>query len=245
MMKKERYIDIHSHILPGVDDGAGSMEESLCMLRQAQEQGIGTIILTPHQKPERKCVTVSGLQRRILQLREEMENRHIDVQLYPGSECLYHHGLAKQLEQGEICTLAGSQYVLTEFMPDEDWQYIRNGLYGLVCEGYRPVIAHVERYIQLSAKLDRIQELIDMGCYIQINAGSVSGSFGFGMKRAVRRLLKEEMVHFVATDAHRGSGKRSVQLDACTAYLNKKCGTEYVNRLLWENAFCILENTEI
>lgn len=243
-MGKEKYIDIHSHILPGVDDGAGNLEESLFMLRQAQEQGIGAIILTPHQKPDRKCVSVDGLHRRMEQLREEMRRARIRIDLYPGSELLYHHGLQEELAVKKVCTLAGSHYALVEFMPDEDWQYIQNGLYGLVCAGYRPVVAHVERCVQLAPNPDRIQGLIDMGCYMQVNAGSISGSFGFGMKRTAKRLLKEKFVHFAATDAHRESGKRSVQMDACSAYLYKKCGIEYADRLLWENAMHVLEDTE-
>lgn len=241
----EKYIDIHSHILPGVDDGAQSMEESMDMLRQAQKEGIGTVILTPHQKPGRRCVSVSGLRERMHQLNEQMKRLHIEVDLYAGSELLYSHDLAGRLRDGRVCTLAGSRYVLVEFLPDENWPYIRNGLYELACAGYFPVVAHAERCIQLAADPERVRELVDMGCYIQVNAGSVTGTFGFAMKRASRRLLKEEIVHFVATDAHKSMGKRSVQLKDCSIYLRKKCGQEYADRLLWKNAACILADEEI
>lgn len=244
-MEKRKYIDIHSHILPGVDDGAKSMEESLAMLRQAQRENVGAVILTPHQKPDRKCVSIPGMQMRMEQLREKMEKLKIEIELYPGSELLFCHELSEKLDAGRVCTLAGSRYILVEFFPSENWQYIRQGLYGLVCAEYFPVIAHIERYAEVAADMERVQELIDMGCYIQINAGSVAGDCGFGMKRDARKLLKERMVHFVATDAHRQSGSRSVQLEGCSAYLRKKCGTEYAERLLWKNAEYILTDTEI
>lgn len=241
----ERYIDIHSHILPGVDDGAGSMEESIAMLRQAQKEGIGAVILTPHQKPERKCVSVRGIRENIVRLQREMERQHIQIALYPGSELLYHHGLRERLAEGSVCTLAGSRYVLVEFLPDENWQYIRDGLYDLACGGYRPVVAHVERCMQLAAEPEKVRELINMGCYIQMNAGSITGLSGLAMKRGARRLLKEELVHFVATDAHRETGKRSVQLKKCAAYLAKKYGQDHADRLLYRNAEKILTDEEI
>lgn len=244
-MENGKYIDIHSHILPGVDDGAKSIGESIAMLKQAQKEGIGAIILTPHQKPERKCVSVNGILTRMEQLRKEMKRLNIEIDLYPGSELLYNHGLRERLANGSVSALAGSHYVLVEFLPDENWQYIRNGLYDLTCAGYRPIIAHAERCMALASDGEKIRELIDMGCYVQVNAGSITGSAGFGMKRAARRLLKEELVHFVATDAHRESGKRSVQLEACSVYLQKKYGQELADRLLWKNAGNILADAEI
>lgn len=244
-MEGKKYIDIHSHILSGVDDGAKSLEESIAMLKQAQEEGIGAVILTPHQKPDRKCVSINGIRTRIAQLQREMERQHIEIDLYPGSELLYSHGLRERLANGSVCTLAGSHYILVEFLPDEDWRYISDGLYDLACAGYWPVVAHVERCMALAADPEKVRELADMGCYIQINAGSITGLAGFGMKRTARRLLKEGNVHFVATDAHRESGKRSVQLEACSTYLYKKFGQDHADRLLWKNAEKILTDTEL
>lgn len=241
----ENYIDIHCHVLPGVDDGAKNMEESIAMLEQAREEGIRAMILTPHQKPERKCVTVNGIGERLAKLKEEAARRHLEIALYPGSELLYCHELREKLAAGSVCTLAGSRYILVEFLPDESWQYIRSGIYDLACGGYRPVVAHVERYAELMDDMERVQELIDMGSYIQVNAGSVMGLSGFAMKRTARRLLKKGFVHFVATDAHRKEGKRSVQLRDCGRYLARKYGQEYADRLLWENAQKILTDTEI
>lgn len=240
----EGFTDIHSHILPGVDDGAQSMEESISMLRMAEAENIRRIILTPHQKPGRKCVSVPGMQKRMEELQENMERHHLDIQLFAGSECLYSHDLAERLEEGSICTMADSRYVLTEFMPDENWQYVRDGLYRLISHNYLPVIAHMERYMQVVKDMDRVHELIDMGCYVQVNAGSITGLYGLGMRQTAKRLLKEQAVHFIGTDAHREAGKRSVQIKKCAAYLTRKYGQEYADRLLGGNAENIFKNTE-
>ena len=114
-------IDIHSHILPLVDDGAESVEMALLMLKKAAEEGIEKIILTPHQKPDRRCVTPEGILRRMEELRELAGKEKIPVQLYPGNEIFYRHGLAELLDKGKIRTMADSRYVLIEFLPGEDY----------------------------------------------------------------------------------------------------------------------------
>ena len=239
------YTDIHCHILPGVDDGARDLEESIAMLKLAYRENIHKIILTPHQKPDRKCVSVSGIYKRIELLSEELSRFPIDIRLYLGGELLYSHELTGQLEEGILPTLAGSRYALVEYLPDENWSYIRDGLYHLSGNGYWPIVAHVERYAQVAAKPERVQELIDMGCRIQVNAGSLTGDWGFGLKRIAARLIRDRLVHFVATDAHRGSGRRSPQMEKCALWLKKKVGDGYARELLHENAEAIFANEEI
>lgn len=111
-------IDIHSHILPLVDDGAESVEMALLMLKKAAEEGIEKIILTPHQKPDRRCVTPEGILRRMEELQELAGKEKIPVRLYPGNEIFYRHGLAELLDKGKIRTMADSRYVLIEFCPE-------------------------------------------------------------------------------------------------------------------------------
>lgn len=239
------YTDIHCHILPGVDDGARDLQESIAMLKLAYRENIHKVILTPHQKPDRKCVSVSGIHKRIALLSEELSRLSLNIRLYSGGELMYSHELTEQLEKGNLPTLAGSRYALVEFMPDESWSYIRDGLYHLSGSGYRPVVAHVERCAQVAVKPERVQELIDMGCRIQVNAGSLTGDWGFGLKRIAARLIKDRLVHFVATDAHRGSGRRSPQMEKCALWLKKKAGDGYARELLHENAEAIFANEEI
>lgn len=241
----ERFIDIHTHILPGVDDGSGSLEESISMLRQAEKENIGSIILTPHQKPDRHCVSPDGMARRVQELREMADREGINIRMYPGGELFYRHSLAEELKSGRVVTLAGSRYVLVEFFPQEQYEYIRNGLYSLLAEGYLPVVAHVERYAQVNGSREHQEELLDMGCYFQVNAGTLTGNAGFGMKRTAWQLVKRKQVHFIGTDAHRADGSRAPRLLHCAKLLEKKCGSGYAAQLLYRNAEMILQNKEL
>lgn len=241
----ERFIDIHTHILPGVDDGSGSLEESISMLRQAEDEGIGKIILTPHQKPDRHCVSARGLRDRMSALQEEADKCGLSIRLYPGGELFFRHSLAEELRCGRVITLADSRYVLVEFFPQEQYEYIRNGLYSLLAEGYLPVVAHVERYAQVNESRERQEELLDMGCYFQVNAGTLTGNAGFGMKRTAWQLVKRKQVHFIGTDAHRANGSRTPRLLHCAKLLERKCGGRYAAQLLYQNAEMILQNKEL
>lgn len=241
----ERFIDIHTHILPGVDDGAGSLEESISMLRQAEKENIGSMILTPHQKPDRRCVSPDGMARRMQRLQEIADREKTGIRLYSGGELFYRHSLAEELRCGKVITLADSRYVLVEFFPQEQYEYIRNGLYSLLAEGYLPVVAHVERYAQVNESRERQEELLDMGCYFQVNAGTLTGNAGFGMKRTAWQLVKRKQVHFIGTDAHRANGSRTPRLLHCAKLLEKKCGSRYAAQLLYQNAEMILQNEEL
>ncbi len=241
----EKYIDIHNHILPGVDDGARETEESLAMLRQAVQQGVGALILTPHQKPDRHCVSASGAAERTARLQKEADRAGIPVKLYSGGEVLYSLDLLERLEQGKAGTLAGSSYVLTEFLPGEEWNYIYNGLDELTAAGYIPVIAHLERYMNVICDFDRAEELKEMGCLIQVNASDLPGFAAVPVKKAARRLIREGLADLVATDAHRESGGRSFNMGECAAWLKKKCSREYAEKLLYANAAAILDKKQI
>ena len=227
----DQYIDMHSHILPGVDDGAADYAMSMRMLRLAAAEHIGQIILTPHHKPMRRNVSREGMQKRMEKLREAIAEEKLPLQLYSGSELYYSSELLEELEKGEACTLADTPYLLIEFDPGEAFERIRNGLYQMLSGGYRPILAHAERYRSLAAKMERVEELTQMGAYIQINAGSVTGKFGFQTRQAARQLLKTGQVHLAATDAH-DEGRRGPFLKECGDYIRKKYGQEYERQLL-------------
>ena len=128
----EKYIDIHSHILPGVDDGSSSLEMSMEMLHMAAEEGIAGIILTPHNKPWHRHMNCSVIDAEADRLRDRIREEGLDIELYTGSELYYRSGLAEELAEHRAATLANSQYVLVEFEPSADYDYIRNGIYALL-----------------------------------------------------------------------------------------------------------------
>lgn len=244
VIKMENYIDIHSHILPGVDDGAGSMEMSLEMLRMADGDGIVGIILTPHSKPwhrRRNCVEIAAEAER---LRDKLREEGLLIKLYTGNELYYRSGLTRELEDGLAGTLAGSRYALVEFAPSADFDFIRKGVYELLTGGYRPVLAHAERYKNLCADKKGVAELTAMGCFMQVNAGSVMGRYGFGVMGLTRKMLKQGMVHFIATDAHDRKRRRPC-LSECAKYVEKKFGADSSRRLFFDNPLCVLKDEDI
>lgn len=240
----ETYIDIHCHILPGMDDGSDSMETSMKMLRMADEDGISQIILTPHNKPWHRNTGYTGMKAGVDQLQERLNREGIGIKLHTGGELYYRSGLTEELDQGKALTLANSQYVLVEFDPPADYDYIRNGVYTLLTGGYYPIMAHVERYKNVCCKTGRIIELIDMGCFMQVNAGSIMGGYGIGAKQLTKKMLKQNLVHFVATDAH-DPDRRPPYLSRCAQYIGRKYGESSRRRLFYDHPMCVLHDEYI
>lgn len=235
----EKYIDIHSHILPGVDDGSANLEMSIEMLHMAAKDGISQIILTPHNKPWHRNIDRAEIGAEVDRLQNRIQKEALDIKLHTGSELYYRNGLTEELDEGKAETLANSHYVLIEFEPSADYDYIRNGAYALLMGGYYPIIAHVERYKNVCSKMDRVVELIRMGCFMQVNAGSIMGNYGFGIRQLVKKMLKQNLIHFVATDAH-DLTKRRPCLSECAEYIGKKYGESSRRRLFYDNPMCVL-----
>ena len=240
----KNFIDIHSHILPGVDDGAAGWEMSMRMLKCAADDGISVIVLTPHDKPGHRHMPFSEMRNRMEKLQCMMEEEKIDIKLHMGREVYYRSGMLGNMEEDMTVTLAGSRYLLVEFNPLADYSYIRNGIYSLLMEGYYPVLAHVERYRNVCARKSGINDLIEMGCYMQVNAGSVTGRFGWKTRQFVKRILKCGQVHFIATDAH-DLGKRAPALSDCADFISKKYGGDYCRKLFLDNPMDVIRDREI
>ncbi len=229
------FVDIHSHILPEMDDGAQDLRQALQMLEKASGEGISHMIATPHYKQGKYRANSRTVLERTKLLQEAARKQGIPIRLYPGTEILYHGELEEKFDRGELCTLNHSEYALIEFMPLEEFHYIRNAADQLLGMGYRPVLAHVERYRCLLKDADKVREIKGMGCRIQVNAGSVTGQFGRPARRFVRKLIQAELVDYLGTDAH-DLNKRAPLMNGCAEYLYQKCSRGYADALLFENA---------
>lgn len=234
-------IDIHCHILPGVDDGSPNMETSLCMLKTALSEGTKGMILTPHHKPMHRNASPRYIEEYTLDLMEKAHEQGIKVQLFPGNEIYYSADTVSQLERGEVATMAGSGYVLIEFHPTDMYKTIHNALYNVKALGYYPIIAHVERYADMAKHIKYVDDLLNMGVYVQVNANSVMGKYGLGIKHFTRELLKRKMVHFVASDAHDNSSRAPHLLD-CRDYVEKKLSEQYALEIFHDNAMMVLKD---
>lgn len=238
--KKEKYrmeyIDMHSHILPGLDDGSKNMEMTLAMLRVAVEEGIGTIYTTPHCMPGKGHPTLAKVEERICLVQEAAEAEGIQITLKKGTEYYYIEEMSEWMEEGKIITLGDSHCVLVEFEPYAEEKYIRNAVREILGFGYQPVIAHVERYRNLmERKFAAIQWMREIGALIQVNCASVTGDNGFTTKQNVKSLLKNGLVDFVSTDAHRPEG-RAPYIEKCAELLRRKYGDIYAAELTGGNA---------
>ncbi|MBQ4536485.1 MAG: hypothetical protein II994_02565 [Lachnospiraceae bacterium] len=237
-----KFIDIHSHILPGMDDGSRSMRQSLDMLRIAEEEGITTMFATPHNMPGKGCPKPEVVYENVEALKRAAKDAGISIEIMPGTEYFYREEVLEILEEEAVITLGASDCVLVEFDPIAEKVYIRNALREVMAAGYHPVIAHVERYAKLMADKAFVKELKQMGVLVQINAASVTGDNGRHAKWDVKRLLKAQLVDFVGTDAH-SDGRRAPRMEKCANILYKKYGAEYADALLFGNAeYYILEN---
>ena len=229
------YIDIHCHVLPGVDDGSSNMDETVEMLKIAASQGISDMIVTPHYKQGRVGTPKEVIDRMITEVEKYAALSGISIKLHPGTEIFYNSSLEEKLESGWLATMNGTEHVLVEFSPSDNFQYIRNAIDDRMGLGYRPIVAHVERYQCTLAKVENVRDLKRMGCKIQVNASSIAGTLGFKVKLYAKKLLKEELIDFIGTDAH-DPKTRKPEIEKCAEVIRKHCSPEYADAILFENA---------
>ena len=233
-----RLIDIHCHTLPRIDDGAESVEASIEILKEAKKQGITRMIVTPHYRPdmfEPPMKKVVFAYRNLRDIAYEM-----GIRLSLGCEYYRNDNMIEDLDGKLRPTLAGSRYVLTEFSTQDSFTTIRNYIYSLSTHGYKPVVAHVERYF-CCQELEKVLELKELGACIQLNAGSVIGEDGWKIKKFCLLLMKEDAVDFIASDTHNTSN-RKMNLKKCVAYVTKKMGKKYAKKVFTENPLKIWES---
>ncbi len=233
--------DIHCHILPAVDDGARDNEMAIKMINIAYNQGIRKMILTPHYSLERQQYSVTKLEKIYEAFKETIEKTYPEVQLYLGNEIYYTKGALEALKAGQICTMAGTKYVLLEFSPGISYRELYGAVREFVQSRYRPIIAHVERYRCLIKQQHRIIEITQSGAYLQMNAESVDGSILDAQVRWCRQLLLKGYISFVATDAH-DLEKRAPYIESAVSWMIKKMENEKVEQLLFGNAELLLQN---
>ncbi|WP_105618979.1 tyrosine-protein phosphatase [Vallitalea okinawensis] len=234
-------VDIHSHILYGIDDGARSSEDTLKMLRIAEQEGIKAIIATPHYIQGYNSYNAKDLVERYEEVKELIAEHKIDIAIYLGNELSIDYKLVKALEDDEAKTLADSNYVLLEF-PFSSWSdQFENILFNLSVKGYKIIIAHVERYGQIEKDMNLVREWIEKGYYIQVNAGSLTGLSGSKVQERAITLVQHDMVHFVATDSH-SPLKRAPFIQKAYNMLCDLVGEEKANTLCYTNAMAVINN---
>ncbi len=227
-------IDIHSHILQGVDDGSPDIKTSLEMLKKSAEQGVTDVFLTPHFRGKRKKDKQFILQE-FEELRLAKERENIRINIYVGEEVHYEEQIFSDEVHANILTLNNGKNLLLEFSERQEI-FLSDVIYEVSAFGYNPIIAHVERYNYMT--VSDLEYAKEHGAKIQINADAVTGKAGRKYKKRVFKFLKAGLVDFVASDYH---SDRQNDMKKAFEIIRKKFGEDWAEKLFYKNAKELLD----
>lgn len=237
-------IDMHCHIVPGVDDGAKDMEMSIEIARLYANNGFKKIINTSHFLGEGKGVTRIELEDSFRNMNNQLIQEDIDLEVLPGNELYLSMDIVKDLESGRALTLNNSKYVLVELPANDYPLYTEDILYELQIKGYKPIIAHPERNRSIIKNPELIINLISKGNLVQMNYHSIEGMYGKEVMRTADFLLKNNLVHFLGTDTH-SNGRRSPNVSSILKLIQSKIGKDNLKILTLVNPSKVINNQEI
>ncbi len=227
--------DIHSHILPGVDDGSKDIEMTKEMLGMAYEQGVRVMIATPHYSMRSREDKIERVRKAYEKTVEMAEECYPDMKILLGSEVYMEPGMLDRIKQETTITMNQSKYVLCEYSFTGAYQEMYGSLQELVRARFKPILAHVERYQCLRERWDRMQELRELGVLMQINAESLQGNVFDKNFRYGKSLIKNDMIDFIGTDAH-DMQRRAPRIQKAEETLIKLLGRQEADQILMRNA---------
>ena len=241
-----KLVDIHCHILPGVDDGSGSFSDSIEMAQLAASSGIRGIVATPHcNMPDVfQNHWTWKLQGVLDQLQKELRTRNIPVSLFPGQEIFLASGFLDLIKQGKLISMNHSRYLLVEFKPHENASIALRKLQQIVAEGYVPIVAHPERYGFVQEYADMVYQMKELGCLMQINKGSLKGRFGRAARKCALNILENYDADFIASDGH-SQYSRTPYLEDAYEIVCERVSSDYADFLLRTNPRKVLKNERI
>ena len=235
-----KLVDMHSHILWGVDDGPTNLEETLQLLEYAVKEGITEIISTSHSNHPYYDVNYKIIKNKINLLQQMLSEHRIPITIHTGHEVRLSESIISHYQSNEIHTLANSQYLLLELPPTTVPLYTINIIRDLLKEGITPIIAHPERNKAIAEQPSKLENLIYSGALAQITAGSLIGHFGKEIQKLSLNLVRANLVHVYGSDVHNASS-RPFHFEKGLLFLEKKKQLEAVDILL-ENNKRIIEN---
>jgi len=237
-------IDIHTHILPAIDDGAPDIEAALDMARMAVADGIHQMIATPHNSDWEEKEQREGMFERLHRLQVAVEDANIALKLYLGSEIHITPDVAQRIKLGHSLPLNGSRYILLELPFFVFPPYLDQVLFELALEGVVPILAHAERYSAVQEKIALIPPLVERGVLVQVTSGSLGGTFGKEAKRTAITLLQRKLAHIIASDAHNIDHRPPLLSEAVTVAA-EYVGREQAVRMVTEIPQAVLDDVPI
>lgn len=236
-------IDIHSHILPGIDDGAQTIEDSIKMAKTAVNEGITSIIATPHHKNNQFNNLKSSILTKVNELNSVLKQENIPLTVLPGQEVRIYGEVIEDYNKEEILTLNHTKYLFIEFPSSSVPRYAERLLYDLQTEGIIPIIVHPERNKELQEKPDLLYQFVKSGALTQVTASSVVGYFGKNVKKFSEQLIEYNLTHFIASDAH-NIHNRTFKMAEALDMIEANYGMDYIY-LFKENAQFLVEDKNI
>jgi protein-tyrosine phosphatase len=236
-------IDLHCHILPNVDDGPKDLAGSVEMAKQAVQQGIKTIIATPHHRNEKYENHGQTIFRQVEEFNRVLKSENLDLTILPGQETRIFGEMVDGLESGEILPLNQGKYVFVELPSGHVPRYTGQLLFDIQLKGFVPVIVHPERNQEIIENPEVLYQLVKKGALTQVTASSVSGHFGKTIKKFTLQLIESNLTHFVASDAHNTSSRGFKMVEAYDA-IAKNFGIEAVY-MFRENAELVVQGKSV
>ncbi|TXK36510.1 capsular biosynthesis protein [Pontibacter qinzhouensis] len=225
-------VDMHSHILPGLDDGAESLEQSLELVRAMQALGYRKLIMTPHIMSDFYKNTPAGIRKKLRVLQDAVAEAKIDMELACAAEHYLDEGFIKKLESKEELLTFGDNYLLFETSFLNEPLNLNEAVFLMRTQGYRPVLAHPERYTYFSGKYKELVALREKGVLFQINMNSLVGYYSGAARATAEKLVDDGMVDFLGTDAHAIKHITSLQKVMNCKYIHKALALKLRNNQL-------------
>ncbi|WP_338788133.1 tyrosine-protein phosphatase [Metabacillus sp. FJAT-53654] len=236
-------IDIHSHILPGVDDGAQTVEDAINMARLAVEEGITKIIATPHHQNGKYFNKKQDIINRVTELNLLIQKENIPLEVLPGQETRIYGEMLEDLEKGDILPLNHSKYIFIELPSGHIPRYAEKLLFDIQLKGLTPLIVHPERNSEVIENPDKLLNLVKKGSLTQVTAGSITGHFGKKIQKFSLQLIESNLTHFISSDAHNIS-TRSFKMRDSISEIEKEFGSQAVYYFK-ENAELLLQGQTV
>lgn len=236
-------IDIHTHILPNIDDGANSLDEAIDIIKIQKKSGVSEIIATPHLYKGNLSAKISDVSNAYTQLMDRLLEENIDIKIHTGHEICFHSDVIEMIRRKEFMTLADSDYILIE-LSNNILDDVPNILYEIKLLGYIPILAHIERYNKIYQNEKLLKKIINEGVHLQINADSIFANHRSSEYKFSKYLLDNNLVCFIATDCHNTTDRKPA-LDKC---YNKICaiyGKKYAEEIFCNNPRSIISNNII
>lgn len=231
-------IDIHNHLLMGLDDGAQSFEDTIRLLQQAKEQGITGIVVTPHHLHPKYNNKFSDVKSKLNQLKQHQQILDFGIDLYVGQEIRIKDQVLDDIEQQFIQGINHSRYILIEFPSNSIPNYTKNLLYEIQNKGFIPIIAHPERNKAIVSNPNLLYELVINGALSQVTSSSLTGELGKNIQNISLKLIDHNLIHFIASDAHHPISRPFIMSDLFSISKLKKV-EDKLHELIRNNEFII------